>query len=337
MNEPEQKSEKSPAESNFSQIPDRAAFLPDEMAVCGKCGRLSPPTRSACMYCGTELEVTAAVEAHPPLRKLEGWENGFNVIIQEGGNSRGAGNTSETARRLGLSEGDLNQILAAPRPVPVCRVESEADAALIINRLAGIGIQAALVPDTALGAAAVPRRLKGMEFSDGVLVLKMFSSEDVTNISRDDFCLTVRGAYFETKIEASEKLKRKRESVVTESAEINFDYPLLDIYSLSDHTGFRITSNGFDFSCLGSEKGLLAADNMRSLFSKLKEFAPQAFFDENYVKARRVLEFSWPAEQRTDSSGVKRGRMGGYKLENVTSTNNLMQFTKYSRMLRRLL
>src|SRR5688572_4940919 len=58
------------------------AFAADEMISCQKCGRKSPPNRAKCFYCSAPLDSkqiqTEKIKSN--LRKLESWENGFNLI-----------------------------------------------------------------------------------------------------------------------------------------------------------------------------------------------------------------------------------------------------------------
>lgn len=61
-------------------------FALDQMVRCEACLRANPPTRTSCLYCAAQLprtETSAALQ-RPTLRRLEKWEQGFNVILIPG-------------------------------------------------------------------------------------------------------------------------------------------------------------------------------------------------------------------------------------------------------------
>src|ERR1041384_881090 len=62
---------------------DMRAFAPDQLVACPACLRANAPTRQRCLYCGATLPATtgAANLRRPAQRKLEEWEQGFNVVL----------------------------------------------------------------------------------------------------------------------------------------------------------------------------------------------------------------------------------------------------------------
>lgn len=119
-----------------------------------------------------------------------------------------------------------------------------------------------------------------------------------------------------------------------DATETASDEMLIDIYGKDDQIGFRIEQKGFDFSCLGDEKKILAAQNIKLLVEKLKRFAPNAKVSEDYLKVREFLGEIWEVEHRKDSQGLKRHSFGKFDFSNLATSNNLGQFTKYSRLQR---
>ncbi len=69
----------------------------------------------------------------------------------------------------------------------------------------------------------------------------------------------------------------------------------------------------------------------------MREVAPNAKFVDDYLQVRENLGNIWEVELKTDSQGIRRGGVGSFNLANVTIANNLLQFTKYSRLNRQLL
>ncbi len=112
---------------------------------------------------------------------------------------------------------------------------------------------------------------------------------------------------------------------------------LIDIYSADTEQGWRITTKGFDFSTLGKEKTLLAADNVRLLLERVKHFAPNALVADEYPELIGLLDEVWEIERRTDFGGLKRTGVWRAGFAKVARTSNLEQFGRYSRLQRILL
>ena len=77
---------------------------------------------------------------------------------------------------------------------------------------------------------------------------------------------------------------------------------------------------------------MLAKDNIVKLVEKLRRFAPNAKYVDSYLPNHNLLANVWEVEQKTDSQGLRRQGFGKFNLGNVTTVNNLSQFTKYSRL-----
>jgi hypothetical protein len=109
---------------------------------------------------------------------------------------------------------------------------------------------------------------------------------------------------------------------------------VVDVYAQEQPVPYRISANSFDFSCLGSEKGLLAAENLSRLVRTFRARASKAEYDDSFNSMRMALESVWPSEQQNASSGWRRERPGKYSIGSVTERNNEMQFLRYSQMRR---
>ena len=308
-------------------------FQPEEMLNCPKCQRTSPPTRLNCFYCGADLPVSEATNKYlkPNLRKLDAWEKGFNIIHLPSENTEQA-NISEIAKLLDFEREDVEKLLNSHKKLPLARVESEKEAEILVNRFKEFGAESLIVTDENLKMEAVTRRLSGIEFLADKLIFIRFNIDEIVEIPLEDLTLIVTGAVFERKIESTELLKRKKESKILDSSEVSSDEFLIDIYAKNDSIGYRIELTGFDFSCLGAEKGLLAKDNIKKLSKKLREAVPTAKFDEDYFRVRAEISKVWEVDQRSDAGGLERKAMSGYQRKNVTTINNLAQFTRYSRL-----
>src|SRR5688572_20341837 len=114
-----QENNKNPNSEDFlKDLPVQAeeiGFKPDEMLACGQCSRTNPPNRLKCLYCGAELEITDEVAASlkPNLRKLENWENGFNLIYTPKDEDVSAETIAQIAKITGPEKEILQKIFDA--------------------------------------------------------------------------------------------------------------------------------------------------------------------------------------------------------------------------------
>jgi hypothetical protein len=76
---------------------------------------------------------------------------------------------------------------------------------------------------------------------------------------------------------------------------------------------------------------------MKKLVARLRKFAPEAKFVGDYPAVREMLGFVWENEQKKESQGLKRRSFSKFDLSSVTTSSNLQQFTKYSRLQRQVL
>ena len=333
MEEPEKNS----SEEWLKDLPVQAenpAYKAEEMILCAKCSRMSPPTRLNCFYCGAELEISEAQSRNPKphLRKMEFWEKGFNLIYLPGESSFDKVKSTEISRILNLEREVLQKIIDAGIALPLARAESEKEAEIIKQRLQEFDVKTFVLSDESVSIEKPHRRLRGLEFLDDKLILIFFNTDEIAEIAAEDLSLIVTGAIFERKVEAVEKRVKKGENKILRTTETASDEFLFDIYSRNDSIGYRILAKGFDFSCLETEKDILAKDNLKKLVRKLQEFAPNAKTIETYLQVRENLASIWEVEERSDSQGLKRQSFGNFNLENITTVNNTAQFNKYSRL-----
>jgi hypothetical protein len=319
------------------ELPIRAeeiGFAPEELLPCTKCGRANAPNRAECIYCGTRLEGSTA-EERLDVHELENWEKGFNVVVLGSDVDDVGAAAAMLAGVIGNETEVFESILRERGPLPVARLESERHATILVERLRVHGVKATVIPDDALATNAPPIRLRGIEFSDDTIVLHPFAGGPNIRLSRDQIALIVSSLLVESKTESIEKRKRKVSTTVSET-KMSSDETVIDLYPDSDRIGYRVPTNGFDFSCLGEEKSLLASENMSRLISRLRDFAPGAEFVD-YADVRNLLEPCWPVESRKDALGFKRSGFGRKDLASVFTTNNSSQILKYSRLRRHLL
>lgn len=315
---------------------EEIGFTPEQMIACSKCSKANPPNRFKCLYCGTTLEISAekVADVNLNLRPLEKWERGFNVIVIPGGDDEGI---AETLFRIaGLNEEAFADLVKAGRPFPVARVESEREAEIVRDKIVRAGFAANVISDEKLAADNPPRRLRNVEFQGGKATFTLFNSGEKITLEKNDLALIVSGSIFESKTETTEK-RKKREMHTTGETQTSKDETVLDIYSTADPIGWRIRERGFDFSCLGEKKGLIAVENIQRLIAVFGAFAPDAVIDREFSKISDTLGAIWEVEETIDSSCLQRSMFKSGDRTRIRSSSNLSQFTKYSRMLRHLL
>jgi hypothetical protein len=319
--------------NNVPVTSENIAFSTEEMITCGKCSRVNPPNRLKCLYCAAALEISAeqADNVVPSSRKLENWEKGYNVVFipsAAGGNEI---SLIEISKAVLLDPEVLREIIDANRPMPIARVESEKEAEVLAGILGRKGVETSIIADRSLAEDVLPKRLRNMRFEDDVLTVTLFNTGETEEVKSSSLALIVTGAIFAQRTETIEK-RKKRETKTLEEWETASDEGLIDIYTAADPAGFRIPAKGFDFSCLGSSKGILAGENIRRLVARLREFAPEAKLAGGYLSDKRALGHIWEVERRNDFKGFRRSGFGKSDLAKTSSSNNLGQFTKYSRL-----
>ncbi len=310
---------------------ENIAFDPNEMIACNGCARMNPPNRLNCLYCGCVLATTGenASSIKPNLRKLEPWERGYNVIVRGRADEM---DTAKIAQFLSAEMDDTTSILEAGCPLPLARVESDKEAAMLQVGLVKFGLRCLVISDDDLAAEKPPVRLRRIDLLDGRFALTDFNTGGVTDIGVNDLALIVPGMITASRIDSLEKKRRKGKTKLIDETATTSDETILDIYSRHDSSGFRVHLTGFDFSCLGEDKGLLAGENLRLMTVALKEHAPNAKLVPDYPTIRQALGHVWEIESRKDSLGLQRAGFGKVEFGSAASTSNLRQFTKFSRL-----
>jgi hypothetical protein len=306
------------------------------MLKCAACLRANAPTRTSCLYCGGALPVSTAGAnlQRPTLRPLEKWERGYNTILapHQAGVRLDEESLREIAGLLRLDASDLERILETDEALPLSRSAAFDEASLIAQRLGALGLRALTVSDEDLREEALtPKRIRAAELREETLVLHPTGGGEAHSLTWSGVRLLVAGRLMVRKVASEERQGRRKggsEQEVVNTSETYADEAVLDIYSASG--GWRIAANHFDFSCVGQQKSLIAAENFQTLASILRARASQATYDDSFTRVRRALACVWKPEQNVESRGLKRERPGKYSTETLTTSDNEMQFTRYA-------
>ena len=237
---------------------------------------------------------------------------------------------AETAALLGLKVPDLNRILGADQPVPLSRLATPEEAALIDEGLRRSGIETVTIAHIDLHLEAAAKKIRALELSDDSLTAIPANGSGKVTARWDEVALMVAGRLHLNRQETTERKSRGRKQTV-DSRHLSSDESVLDLYVKSDEGGWRISSNNFDFSCLGSAKSFTTFENFAALIRLLRE-RTKAQFDDSYTQARPALATVWPVEQQTRKGEWRRSGAGKFDVATVTTTDNEAQFTRYSRL-----
>lgn len=318
---------------------EQRGFAPEQMLTCEVCLRANPPTRTTCLYCAAPLRATEASAAlqKPTLRKLETWEQGFNVILLP--NSTTVSLTEavlgEIADLVRLKPEDVKRIVETGMLLPLARAATREEAALIESKLAEMGVSIMVVADNDLAVDdSMPKRARTLWLAESELVAyPAVGSGEMWRVPWAEVRLLVAGRLIVRQVEVEERKGHRAENEIVDARELSTDEAVLDIYTARPDAMCRITSINFDYSCLGAQKGFIAAQNFSTLVTILRESASHAAYDDSYHHARRALTIVWPLEQRTEARGWRRGgRPGRVSTGAVTTSDNERQFTRYSRL-----
>jgi len=305
------------------------------MVRCEECLRANAPTRVTCLYCAAVLPIgkTTAELQKPNLRPLQKGEKGYNCILLRKSNELTAETLALVTDLLKLNIDDLERIFSAGVSLPLARAASEAEAVLVQDRLTAFAIQTRVVSDMELGLEdLLPLRVRTARFGSGALTLYHLAGGRGVNIPWAEFSLIVTGRLLVKQVEVKEQKGGRADAQILDARELFNDVAVLDLYCGNDDGNYRILASSFDFSCLGEQKSLLAAENFKLLVAAIRERAAQAEYDDSFNSLRSTLAPVWPAEQQIESRGWRRERPGKYSVGAVIESNNESQFLRYSRL-----
>ena len=315
---------------------EKTGFDPGALMACDACGRANPPNRPTCLYCGERIAAAVGRSVRITGRRLDPRENGFNVVVTAAGPGSIDRLADELARMIGTERDILEPILSAGVPLPIARVATDAEAFTISEFMKQNGVQATVVRDDMLLPEKDPVRLRSLEIADGKLVLTTLNARATTALAPEQVVLIFEGAILTTNTVTAER-RGLRTAKTIDEAQTSTDQSVLDIYSRNEHIGRRVSTNGFDFSFLGEQKSLMAEQNIRTLATKIRSWAPAATFVNDYLRHRRLLEHCWETEEQRNSLGLQRTGLSRRAFGSAVRSSNLHQLNKYSRLRRHLL
>lgn len=310
-------------------------FSAEQMIRCEECLRANPPTRITCLYCVAPLPLTEASARlrKPVLRPPEKHQLGYNTILLPQDQVPSQGLIAQAAELLKLSADKLQEIFTQGVALPVARTASREESELVFNRLQDLGLSCLNLSDQDLGLTEnTVKRVKSMAFADEYLTIQLAGVAEETVVAWTDIVLILSARVIETRVEISESISRKPEKEILDTSEFFRDEAVIDFYTSAHSCTWRVSANGFDFSCLGKEKALIANENFSRLKQVISSRAVNANVDESYPRVRNFLELAWTTQPDIQSSGWRRERPGKLSVGMTTTKSNETQFTRYSRL-----
>jgi hypothetical protein len=328
------------AASGVKAVPESKpqSFAHAEMITCDACLRANPPTRSNCLYCGVTLPVNGnAAEARPPdesggeTKPPSTANSGFYVVLTPNqANATTDLSLGKIAEVLRLRIMDVQIALGLGGPVPLALAATPEQAATLADELRGLGIAADVLRADTLNFNLPVKRVRALEFSDDCLTATILSGGSLS-VNWGDLILLVFGRLMVNRLEVEERRRRGRSHPV-DSRELFSDEPLVDLYTRSDESGYRISAGSFDFSCLGTGKAMTGFENLAKLIELLRTRAANVEVDDSYRSLRTVLTSIWPLKPQTRKGEWRRAGAGKVNVATVTSIDNEVQFNSYSRL-----
>ena len=312
-------------------------FTAEQMIRCEECLRANPPTRVSCLYCVAPLPMTEAAARlrKPVLRPPEKHQLGYNNILLPADQVATEEVISEAAALLKLSAENVRELMSQSVPMPVARTASREEAELVTARLRDLGLDCLALGDEELGLSFSDnsvKRVRSMTFDDERLTIYQAGAAEVTEAAWADIVLIVPGRLFETRLEIKERKTRKTENEILDTSEFFKDETVIDFYTARHSSTWRVSAAGFDFSCLGREKALVANENIGKLRSLIISKAVNAKVDDSYARMRSLLELAWGTQPEMQPGGWRREGPGKLSVGVATTRSNESQFTRYSRL-----
>ena len=316
-------------------IESDAAVPSRSLLSCPNCDRKTPQTRQTCLYCGSVLPISdeGFSRALPASRELEAWESGFNLILVNAASI----DRSRSSAILGLDKDTIDLFADCIAPVPIARVETADMSESLRQDLECVGMSCQIVADTDLNLREPNKRLSAIEFSVDHVVLIAFNTGERIIRRNEEISAVVPGVLSRTRVDSLSKRKRGGGSASLSDLTTSDDTAVMDIYSRIDPIGFRVLPSGFDFSCLGDERGFLASQNWGKLLKTIAERLPAVRLAADYASLRPVLEIVWPAEIKNESKGLVPTGFGKREFGTTSTINNDEQFLRFSRLQANLL
>ncbi len=283
------------------------------------------------MYCGAGLPV---VEIHtaPHQRNIEPHELAFNTVLLPSGSSDDS--SAALAAALALEQDQARAYLAANKPMPVARSQTQQEAEMISLLIRNCGLGATIIADEDMKLETPLVRARRLTRAGDTLEVHHISG--AIRVPASNIKLLVVGALRNIRVDYTETIARgnSRKENVIDTAEFISEETLLDVYGESLEQSFRIKADAFDYSSFVERLSFRAEENFQAVMRGLTEAAPQAKTDAEFARVRALLSRAWPERSHTEAQGIKRtGASYRPVAKSSVVSDNRDQFERYSRLM----
>lgn len=306
---------------------------------CPKCRRQSGVRRTACIYCGEPLPVTAdsAGVQVPALKPIEEWESGYSVVLapldQDTPSARQLTRLAEIAH---IEESEARSFLDSRISLPVARVGSAQEAELIATLLGDADLGTTILSDESLALDFVLKRVREIRLGEENIAVQVLWG-DWAYLPREDVVLAVEGRVVATQVDIVEGVgKQRRTFDVEEAAQFFIESYAIDVHGPTLGQGFRIKADSFDFGSVLENPSVRLDQNVTELGATLEAYLGASRYDADYSRVVRLLDRAWPQESRVQSHGLRHKADFKKHTSSSVTTDASRQFTRYSRMRYRL-
>lgn len=307
---------------------EKIGFDAADQMICASCGRANGPKRASCIYCGNDIGDANRTVIRIEEETLDETVLGFNIVACGSVFS----DPDAAARLFGRDVADIEQISVAGAALPIARFADAGTAAVMLDRSLPYVSGLRIICDRDLDPTNLPRRISRIDQDDGMITLTNFNTLAVTTYTIDTLSVIVSGVHFRNRSSVLEKRGRRGRSKLLDEDQFASDDKVLDIYFTGDRQGYRVNTTGFDFTCIGESRSLLAAENIDRLADRLSGLNGTVSSMAVYDQIRRLIDPVWQLSSQTDFNGIVRSGLGRSGFGKATETNNFSQFLKFSRL-----
>lgn len=306
-------------------ITNEKRFEAEALVTCEGCDRQNPPDRSSCLYCGRRLSTVASdlSSIKPSRREIDEAEKAFIIAGSLNGKVR------EAATLFDIEAEQLDAAGASASVLPFGRFADRGEAEIFVGRAIGRDISCRVIAEKDLDGERPPVRLRSISFMPKGIAVTEFNTGDVWRFHADDIRAVVLGQ-IELGRASSRSPHKSKDKSSYDNAEATSDFAVMDVHVSGE--SFRVMAAGFDFSCLGDEMNLLAANNIVSLGRRIASLSSGCRLCDDHHKIKKLLAHTWPVSVRAEADGLSRRKLGQVMLGKTVHTSNDVQFTRFSRL-----
>jgi len=273
------------------------------------------------------------IDSAPPQRNIDPGDSAFNAVLEPLPTQPNEGVIVALATSLQLEVAEVQALIDAGKPVPIARSQTRAESEMIVALVRTCGARATVIPDEELNLKH--DLLRARRIALGHDEIRIHNSGRETKVNRAEIALLVLGQLRNRRVDYTEGIsgKRGQPGNVLDSFEYGADELLLDVYTDTLDTSFRVKADAFDYSGLVSPLSVRAEVNFQAAVAALRASAPHAILDEDFSRLRNVLERPWPERTRNESRGIKRTVTFRAVASASVMSDNRDQFNRYSRLM----